>query len=142
MVVNGKSGFNGSDGDEARRQVRAAMEQPVATVVVLKAEKTSDGRLTIAYTVRDAAKGALLSVALVEHSVTTQVERGENASRTLRHANVVRAFGTASLTESNTGKIELKPPESLGPKNALLIGFVQDEKTMAVAGASTADLPP
>jgi len=140
LVINGKSGFDGSDAAEARRQIRAAMEGPVATEVVMKAEKTAGG-LTVAYRVRDAPEDAVLNVALVERSVTTRVERGENAGRTLRHANVVRAFGTASLSKSNSASIDLTPPESLEPANALLIGFVQDQKTMVIAGASTADLP-
>jgi hypothetical protein len=142
MVINGKSGFAGSDATEARKQIRAAMEERVATEIVMKAERAADGRLTIACTVTGAPKASVLNVALVERSVTSHIQRGENAGRTLRHCNVVRAFGSATLTEGNTAKIELKPPESLGSNNAMLIGFVQDGKSMVVVGASTADLPP
>jgi hypothetical protein len=142
MVINGKSGFVGSDGTEARKQIRAAMTEHVATELAMKPEKGPNGRLTIACTLADAPKGSLLNVALVERSVTTHVQRGENAGRTLRHCNVVRAFGTAMLSDRNTATIELKPPASLDPKNAMLIGFLQDGKSMSVLGASTADFLP
>jgi hypothetical protein len=141
LVVNGRIGFDGSDAREARKQIRTAAEQPSAAQLVMTPRKPTGGKLTIDYAVRGAPKLSVLNAALVERSVATSVERGENAGRTLRHANVVRAFGTASLADQNTGKIELKLPESLDPKNTSLIGFIQDDKSMAVLGAAAADLP-
>jgi len=141
MVINGKSGFNGSDAREARKQVQAELEKPVLLEPTITPEKVLDGRLTIGYAVKGAPKGMMINVAVVERSVTTRVERGENGGRNLRHSNVVRAFGTAMLTETGADKLELRLPESLDPKNALVIGFVQDGKSMAVMGANSADFP-
>jgi hypothetical protein len=142
MIINGNPGFIGSDAIEARKQIRKALEKAATSEVMIDAKRESDGRLTVAYAIKGAAKGAVLNVVAVETNAVSQVQRGENAGRSLRHVNVVRAFATASLTEKKVGKIELKAPGSLNAKNALIVGFVADGNTMTVTGAAGAGFPP
>jgi hypothetical protein len=74
--------------------------------------------------------GAVLNVAVVEHRATTSVRRGENAGKTLRHANVVRGFVSVPLT-APTGSLTVHFPVSLARDHAELTAFVQRETPVA-----------
>lgn len=141
MVVNGTKGFVGSDEREARRRLRAALGQPGVADVTLKVEKGSGGKVSVAYAVKGAPHDTVLNLAIVERGLTSEVARGENAGKTLRHENVVRSFDTAPLTGDAAGRIEMKLPDSVNPARASVIGFVQGEKDLAILGAAAVELP-
>ena len=66
MVVNGSTGFVGSD-RTPRKQIDAALKQPVRAAVKLSQEQTKDASSVVfAYEVRRAARGSVLNVAVVE----------------------------------------------------------------------------
>jgi hypothetical protein len=84
----------------------------------------------------------VLNVAVVEHRATTSVRTGENAGKTLRHANVVRGFASVQLT-APTGSVTVYFPASLSRDHAELTAFVQQEALgagMPVLGAARAPL--
>lgn len=140
MVVNGTAAFTGSNGREADRQVAAALGRPPpAAAVAMKAEATDAGAVRVGYDVSGAPAGAVLNVAVVERGLETKVPRGENAGRTLRHENVVRAFEVIPLDKA-AGSVEVKVPAGVNLKNAAVVGFVQDAKRMTVSGAAAVDL--
>lgn len=55
----------------------------------------------------------LMHVALVERGLSQSVPRGENAGRTLRHANVVRAFKTLPAPTRQVVSLSAPPPNSI-----------------------------
>jgi hypothetical protein len=113
------------DGREWRQWSRASLPTPVATAVRLDMEVTPGAALQARVESLEARSGAPLQAyfAIVENGLTSSVRNGENAGRTLRHANVVRTFaGPAALGERAT----LEPPTDLVADNAALIGFVTD----------------
>jgi hypothetical protein len=95
------------------------------------------------YEASGAPAGAVLEVAVVERSTSTDVRAGENAGKTLHHANVVRSFVSSALG-SPTGTVTLRLPPGLRREDADVIGFVQhpsgDGQGLPVLGAASARL--
>lgn len=143
MIINGTEEFVGSDRQRAKRAIDAALKKPASVEVKLRAvaaianrgegndpRSPSAATTTIEYEVTGVSPGSVLNLALVERGLVTNVKRGENAGKTLRHENVVRMFVTKP---AGKGEVELpaKP-------NTSVIAYVQDAKTMEVLGAGIA----
>lgn len=136
MIVNGRTEFVGSRRAEAEQALQRALEHPVPAAINLSA--SVEGRtVEIDYTVTDAPEGAVLNLALVQRRAEQAVPRGENAGRTLRHANVVRAFETV---EGDTGTQRLALPRGLRPETITVVGYAQIPTTMEIVGASRVSL--
>jgi hypothetical protein len=137
MIVNGRDAFVGSESSRARRSIDAALRGREVAGVDLRAKATPEGA-AVDFAVRNASAGHVLQVALVQLAAETRVRAGENAGRTLRHANVVRAFQTLSLDTSSSGHVMLAAPQATG--GAAIVAFVQDPATMSIHGASATRL--
>jgi hypothetical protein len=143
IVVNGSTEFVGSDRIRARKQIDAALKQPARAAVKLSQEgKKEPSSVVFAYEVERAARGSVLNVAVVERGLVSNVKRGENGGRTLRHENVVRALETRHLGGAAKGTVQLKLPADLVRKNSLAIGYVQDTASWAILGATAVELQP
>ncbi len=79
----------------------------------------------------------MLNLALVQQRAEQDVPRGENAGRTLSHANVVRAFATVP---GGTGSQRLELPRGLRAENTTVVGYAQVPTTMEIVGASRVHL--
>jgi hypothetical protein len=77
----------------------------------------------------------------VERGLVSVVTRGENKGKTLRHDNVVRTFETVPVPAEGAGSVAVSVPHGVKRSNASVILFVQDPKTMTIAGAAEKDLP-
>jgi hypothetical protein len=136
-IVNGKAEFVGSDGPRAREVIDAALKQPAVAQVKLDLRKPkAPGLLTVDFEVTGAPAGAILNVAVVQHGLSTNVKRGENAGRTLRHENVARALEVVRIDKGSKGSVELKLPADLPEKSATVIAFVQEANLGSVLGAT------
>ena len=146
MIVNGTEEFTGSDRDRAGAAVSRALARPSKVRLAMRPRSTAPNATTVDvdYEVSDTPAGASLSVSVVEHQAVTQVLRGENAGKTLRHENVVRSLAAVPLTAS-TGSVVVQVPSSLVRTGAELVGWVQRapslEGGMPVLGAARAPLP-
>jgi hypothetical protein len=148
MIVNGKNGFVGSREGLAREAVAAALAKPAETRIVLKpdtvgasAPAAGNGNLRLRYSVRGHGAGDLLNIALVETGLSVPVKRGENRGRTLKHANVVRAFGTVELDAGGDGRAVLKVPAGVRRDRTLLIAYSQKAESLRVTGAVRSAAP-
>ncbi len=128
MIVNGTVEFVGSNRARADREIAAALARPARASVQLAIHGT-----LITYRVEGAPRGARLSVAVVDSAEVTRVTRGENARRTLAHAQVVRALESRALDGATTGTIDLH--RGLAP-GGQVIAFVQKGSTREVLGAA------
>jgi hypothetical protein len=81
----------------------------------------------------------VLNFALVQAARGVAVTRGENAGRTLAHANVVRAFESAAITGVR-GTHELVLPEGVRAEQASVVVYAQSESTLHVLGATSVSL--
>ena len=142
MVVNGRTEFTGSNDGKAKAAVDAALSRRSEVGVTLQSLLVRGDRVTAKYELSATPAAANLVVALVERGLSTRVERGENGGRTLRHENVVRSFRVVPLkgADAARGDVELTLPHGVDATKASLIAFVQDGRTMAVAGAAAQDL--
>jgi hypothetical protein len=143
MVVNGRDAFVGSDRSHANRSISAATDshpEPPPVRIDLRAAPAGD-RVAVDFALSNApAPSTVLQVALVQLDAVSQVKAGENRGRTLRHANVVRAFQTVLLEGQKSGHTALSLPKGEQARGDAVIAFLQDSGTMAVRGATRFDL--
>jgi len=140
MVVNGKEEFLGSDEARARRSIAAALERPPTLNLKLTAGALSDGVLPVDFTVSGNSR-AILRLALVERNLESQVSRGENSGRKLKHENVVRGFQSVPVGPTRKGHASISLPASLVSSHASLIAYAQDPESLEILGAAAVDLP-
>ena len=138
MIVNGQSGFVGSDQDMATQAIAKALAAPAAAHVMLEAHNSADHAIDVTFTVAGAPANAVLNVVGVESGLSVHVARGENGGRTLTHENVARAFEQVALDSAKTGHVTLTLPADADRKNVRVIAFVQTPDAMSIVGAAVA----
>jgi hypothetical protein len=139
MVVNGSVEFVGSDRRRAAGAIMSAMASRATTPLALSVADLGTDRVTLDYRAQRPPAGAVLNVALVERGLDSEIARGENAGRTLRQDNVVRAFRSVGL-DAEAGQLELTPPAGFDPDRASVVGYVQENGNRAVVGATAVEL--
>ena len=148
MVVNGQTEFVGNDGNRALQAIGAA--RPATLVDLQKTPNAKDPNLvdlSVQVTTQKAPKphAADVYLAVTESELESQVLRGENAGRRLRHAPVVRSFGIIGRIDprgSNVGQISntLRLPHEWKRENLRAVVFVQERDSMRITGAAIAEL--
>jgi hypothetical protein len=142
MVVDGRVGFVGSD--EAR--ARGAIDKALAIAPGVRVQATIGTRAkgdAIRCEVKPDGipKGSHVLVALVQNGLTSDVKRGENSGRMLKHERVVRVLARADL-KKDALVAEIKPPKDLKEQDTHIVVFVQDDSTKAILGATELSLTP
>jgi hypothetical protein len=140
MIVNGGEAFVGSDRRRAAAAIAAALSKPAAVRLSLRASVAAEHEIKLNYTLDHPDAGALQLIA-VERGLSSNVARGENGGRTLRHENVARALQTIA-SPAASGSAVLKLPGDVKIANASVIGFIQNPHSLAIRGASIVDLAP
>jgi hypothetical protein len=125
IVVNGARSVVGNQEPAVRAAVAEALAHPADIAVTVSAAR-SGGHLGVDWSAPLPA-GSTLVVVSTEHAVRDVVPRGENAGRTLVHAEVVRDLVEVRGT---SGHLELKAPSGAGS----VVAFVQagDGRVMGV----------
>ncbi|WP_051724299.1 DUF1223 domain-containing protein [Micromonospora chokoriensis] len=139
MVVNGTVEFVGSDRRRAAGAIMSAVASTTTTPLALSVADRGAGRVLLDYRTERPPERAVLQVAIVERGLDSEIARGENAGRTLRQDNVVRAFRSVGL-DAERGQVELALPPDLDPHNASVVGYVQENGDRAIVGASAIEL--
>lgn len=150
MVVNGQVEFVGDDGNRAY-QVIGAAKQAQTTLVDLKSATNAkepdlvDLSVQVTNPKNPKPHAADVYLAVTESDLESQVLRGENAGRRLRHAPVVRSFGIIGRIDprgSNVGQITntLRLPREWKRENLHAVVFVQEHDSMRITGAAVAEL--
>jgi hypothetical protein len=143
-VVDGRRGFIGSNGRDAKDAIQDALKQPKA-VVTLKAVPEGAG-INLNVDVKDipGAKDADVILAITETGLQSNVRTGENSGRLLKHTGVVRRMtllGKAS-GGSYSGQTSIVLPKEWKRENLRAVVFVQDRRTKHILGAATTDEMP
>jgi hypothetical protein len=139
MIVGGRDAFVGSDAEHARSSIKRSLAQPALAAVSLKTHAPAGAAsVEVTYTLAGAPSDAVLHVALIERDLVVRVPRGENAGRTLRHENVVRAIETARVGGAQEGSLKLPLPPSIDRSKASIIGYAQRRETLEIVGAASA----
>ncbi|TLM94017.1 DUF1223 domain-containing protein [Hymenobacter jeollabukensis] len=139
-VVNGRAELVGSQRSRLLEAVAQAARQPRATVALAAA---GPGQLTVR--VRDLPAGtgaATVLLALTETGLASQVGRGENDGRQLRHAAVVRALrplGPVGADGQFAATVPLRLDAGWQRGHLRAVVLVQAAATQHIVGV--ADLP-
>lgn len=142
----------GSDSSAAKSAIKKSLgETPSVEVVVVAKESSQDApakaggkgaskRIVVTSTLKGVPKGAVARVALTESGLSTDVKRGENSGRVLKHDAVVRAFTTIENPADGECVTELTPPEGFDATKGRVVVFVQDGSSMRVFGAGDSEV--
>ncbi|MDB5355184.1 MAG: hypothetical protein JWN24_1637 [Phycisphaerales bacterium] len=141
MIVDGTEQFLGSDADAAKKAIDGAVARKPAVAFAIKAEVAAKDGVRVSFQATGAPARAVVNVAVVEQGLETKVLHGENAGRTLKHANVVRVFRTVDLPADGKGAVDLTIPPAVMRKNATIIAFIQTADDMTVRAGASAAIP-
>jgi hypothetical protein len=143
MVVDGDTQFNGSEPKAAVAAIEAARSKP--KVMVRISGLSLEGKAVRLHVDADALPAALgvhkadIFVALALNSAESQVLRGENKGRDLKHVAVaisVTKVGTADDRAAFGRDVVVKLPSAVEATNLRVIAFVQKSDSGPVLGAS------
>jgi hypothetical protein len=144
IVVNGDAHFVGSDAAAAERGVRGALARAAAVRVSARVRRLAPDRVAVHADLGGPAaslEGAHLVVAIVQHVAIVGVTAGENAGRTLRHTDVVRALADEPLGTRTGVEVVVPLPWTPLAGDAAAVALVQDVRGMTILGADAAELP-
>jgi hypothetical protein len=140
-VVDGRAGFVGSDGKEAKNAILDAFKQPKANVKLVATPEGSGVNLAVDVKDIPGGKDADVILAITETGLQSNVKSGENSGRLLKHTGVVRrmtvlgkATGGAFSTQTS-----IVVPKEWKRENLRAVVFVQDRRTKHILGAATTD---
>jgi hypothetical protein len=149
VVVDGQLERVGSNARAVQRAIEQAAASPKATVRVaalrvdeqdLRVELHVDLPSSLSSDEVDAV------VAVTEDNLSTEVRRGENRGRTLRHSGVVRSLttiGTLSPREPAASMtVSLPWDHTWKPADVRVIAFLQERQSRHIVGADSVSLDP
>jgi hypothetical protein len=138
MIVDGGSGFVGSDRAAALLAIRRAASVPRTPVSASWAG--GQDVLSVRVEAGQAWAGALVLMAITEDGLESRVERGENAGHVLAHTAVARHIGEIGRTDragSFHREIRSAPDRGWRRTSLHLVVFLQDGANGPILGAST-----
>jgi hypothetical protein len=148
MVVDGKIELNGTDEASAKRMISKAAttaKSQLAIRILSSGPRSSD----LSVEIIGSTSGKLgtkprLMLALTERELETQVKRGENGGRTLRHTGVVRMLKQVKQIDLHELEFRvnttLRIEKAWQRKHLRVIAFLQ-ERDGDVLAAESAALP-
>lgn len=151
MIVGGREEFVGSRADLAEKAVEREGRSPnfSAQIDLAKTRGGNDPRFAISVSkLPPVANGdtAEVWVGVTESGLASQVSRGENAGRNLRHASVLRSLwraGTANAQSDSLafrGDTVVKLKSTWNREHLMVVVLVQEKKSRHILGAATAKI--
>lgn len=156
MVVDGRSQFVGDDYGRAAAEISKAARQPYATIQ-LDPARDPKNRDLIDLTVRISELPPIriapkkdgppvqVFLAITEDNLSSDVQRGENSGRRLRHVAVVRSFGLIGNLDPRekqnlSMQSTLKFPPNWKRQDLHAVVFLQERASRRIVGAQTINL--
>ena len=150
MIVDGREEFAGGNMDRARAAIAKAAQSPKASVQVQASENSNaanHGVVKLSIHVRDLPRltdgdSAEVLLAITENNLRSEVSRGENAGRYLRHSAVVRELTV--LGDTNGQSFDAEPRVDLANgwqrDNLRAVAFIQERGRRRILGAAVVGL--
>jgi len=141
MVIDGSQQVNGSNGGQVAHAIQTAAAQPGKLQIAITDASWDNDVLHATVSVADlspqAAKGTVLYAVLADDEDTSNVAKGENSGRTLKHVSVVRVMQKVSpLHGPYSGPVEIKLPRGVERSKMRLIVFAQKGQNGQIFGAA------
>jgi hypothetical protein len=151
MIVDGRDEFVGADWNKAREAITRAARLPKAKVELLAASSSNETNkdLKLSIHINDIPQittgdTADVLLAITESNLRSEVSRGENAGRYLRHTAVVRSLSVLGNVSAGQQSFEAKSTASLNVgwqrDNLRAVVLVQERRTRRVLGAAALGL--
>ena len=152
MIVDGRDEFAGGNMDRARTAIAKAAHIPKANIQLASSqnlEATNSRAVKLSLHVSDlprltAGDTAEVLLAITENNLRSEVSRGENAGRYLRHSAVVRQLTTLGEIGGSQNSFAAEPTVNLDNgwqrDNLRAVAFVQERGTRRVLGAAVIGL--
>jgi len=137
MVIDGHSEFSGNDAPRVLRALADAARGAKAHVVLAVNQKSGD-RMSLSVQVESSPAPGDVILAITETGLASDVTRGENAGRNLRHSPVVRklaVIGRLKTAEAFSAEPEVKLAKQWKPENLRAVVFVEERSGARVVGA-------
>lgn len=142
IVVNGRWVVVGSDERRVRDAIEEGLSEPATARLALEVTWAGgNDELIVRPLTADAPATVLVAVAVVEDDLVTQVRRGENANRQLRHERVVRAFDQVPLHSAVGRGVHFRLPADLDREKAEIVAWLMRGPGEPVLAAATVPLP-
>jgi len=138
MVIDGRSEFVGNDSERALHELAIAARSPKMPVHVMVKDKPGD-RISLAVNVDVTDTSGDVLLAIAETGLASDVVRGENAGRNLKHSAVVRKLSTIGKLKSGevfSAAPQVKLAKPWKPENLRAVVFVEDGASGKVLGAA------
>lgn len=136
IVVNGLEEFVGSDEDRLYRTVKKGLLGPKSSTINLSVSRKGD---VLEVTAANAVSGSeQLEIALVQDAAETQVQRGENEGRRLKHQHIVLDLKSVGTSKEN---LRFSLPELGGAHHYQLIAFQQEKATGRIRAVQGFEVP-
>ena len=138
MVVDGQREFVGSDSRTALSEIEKSAGG-AKTPVHLEWRKKSAGEASLAVRIDAAKSSGDVLLAITESKLASDVARGENAGRNLKHSMVVRRLtqiGKVKAGEMFSTNAMVKLASDWKPENVGAVVFVQEHAKGRVFGAA------
>lgn len=139
MVVDGAYEFVGNDGRRAAEVFASAKALPTVAIR-LGAVKTEGGKVHAHIEIENVPSTAEVYAAVALEQAESQVARGENGGRSLRHVAVLRSLtsaGNVSASQAVSKDVILPDPSHGQP--CRLIVFLQEQAAGKITGAAVAN---
>ena len=152
MVVDGREQFIGSNYRAATTAIARAASLPGARMqLTLKVSRVSAPSAQVTTQVQSPVGVPLTGtaevfLAVTEDGLVTQVRRGENGGRQLRHSAAARTITSIGVPRADGGSwsvatnVHISPDWNLG--RTRIVAFAQDRATKRILGATTASVLP
>jgi hypothetical protein len=151
MIVDGRDEFVGSNWNKAHEAIMRAARLTKAKVELLAASDTNETNNGLKLSIRisdipqvTAGDKADVLLAITESNLRSEVSRGENAGRYLRHSAVVRSLAVLGNINNRQQSFDAESTASLKVgwqrDNLRAVVFVQERGTRRVLGAAVLGL--
>jgi hypothetical protein len=132
-IVNGSREFVGSNRSALSQALEKASSAKPVGELALTAHREGNSLIATIHATIPANDDLMLAV--LEDGVTTKIEHGENADRTLTNDAIVRR-----LVRVKPGQTTVTVPIEPAWRNLSAAAFVQDRSTLAISGAVAAQV--
>lgn len=150
MIVNGSVQFVADRFNRAADRIKQAATSPQYALRLQPQRNAKDPTLTdlTIYVKNDRPnkpEPADVYLAISEAQLTSNVQQGENAGRTLHHGPVVRSFGVIGNIEARQFnevglKSTLKIPSTWNPDHLRAVVFIQEHRSRQITAAAATSL--
>jgi hypothetical protein len=149
MIVDGRDEFAGGNGNKAHDAIIKAARSPKAKVGLAGSGGTNDKDLKLSIHISEipqvtAGDTADVLLAITENNLRSEVARGENAGRYLRHSAVVRNLSLLGNISADQQSFDAQPSINLAGgwqrDNLRAVVFVQEHASHRILGAAALGL--